>query len=150
MRAEWDGPLVIKGVLEPEDAVRLRAAGADAVWVSNHGGRQFDGAPAALAVLPAIRAALGPGYPLIYDGGVEGGLDVLRAMAHGADFVMLGRGWHYALGAFGARGAAHLAHILREDLVSNMQQIGARVPADAAGRLVPAPAGAVSGAVASA
>ena len=150
VRAEWDGPLVIKGVLEPEDAVRLRAAGADAVWVSNHGGRQFDGAPAALAVLPAIRAALGPGYPLIYDGGVEGGLDVLRAMAHGADFVMLGRGWHYALGAFGARGAAHLAHILREDLVSNMQQIGARVPADAAGRLVPAPAGAVSGAVASA
>ena len=146
VRAEWDGPLVIKGVLEPEDAARLRAAGADAVWVSNHGGRQFDGAPAALAVLPAIRAAVGPGYPLVYDGGVEGGLDVLRALAHGADFVMIGRGWHYALGAFGPRGAAHLAHILREDLVSNMQLMGVSVPADAAGRLQHPPAGAAASA----
>ena len=143
VRAEWDGPLVIKGVLSCDDAAGLRAAGADAVWVSNHGGRQFDGAPAGLTVLPDIRAALGPDFPLIYDGGVEGGLDVLRAIARGADFVMIGRGWHYALGAFGARGAAHLAHILREDLVSNMQQMGATLPSEAAARLLQ-PADAIS------
>jgi len=134
-RAEWDGPLVVKGVLDPEDAAWLKQAGVDAVWVSNHAGRQFDGAPAALERLPAMRAAVGPGYPLIFDGGVETGLDVLRACALGADFVMLGRGWHFALGAMGARGPAHLAHLLRADMVSCMQQMGIVRPSDAASRL---------------
>jgi len=109
--------------------------------VSNHTGRQFDGAPAALTVLPAVRAAVGPDYPLIFDGGVESGLDILRALAFGADFVMLGRGFHYAMGAFGATGAAHLVHILREDLVSNMVQMGITRPGNAASRLsAPPPA----------
>ena len=125
VRDLWDGPLVIKGVLDAADALRLRDAGADALWVSNHGGRQFDGAPAALDALRQIRRALGPDMPLIYDGGVESGLDVLRALACGADFTMLGRGWHYALGALGVSGAEHLARLLRDDLVANMIQLGA-------------------------
>ena len=87
-------------------------------------GRQFDGAPAAIDVLPGIRAAVGPDYPLIFDSGIEGGLDILRALALGADFVMLGRAFHYGLAAFGERGAAHVVHILREDLKSNLGQLG--------------------------
>lgn len=135
LRQEWRGPLVVKGVMEPDDAVRLKAAGVDAVWVSNHAGRQFDGAPAALRTLPAVRAAVGADYPLIFDGGVESGLDILRACALGADFVMLGRGWHYAMGALGAAGPAHLHHILREDMVANMVQMAIERPAQAAARL---------------
>lgn len=136
LREEWQGPLVIKGVLEPDIAARLRDAGADAIWVSNHGGRQFDGAPAAIDVLSEIRAAVGPGFPLVFDSGVESGLDVLRALALGADFVMLGRAWHYALGAFGARGAAHFLHVLREQLRCDLMQLGACRPDEAAARLM--------------
>jgi len=135
LRELWDGPMVIKGVMEPEDAARARAEGVDAIWVSNHGGRQFDGAPASLDVLPGVRAAVGPDYPLLFDGGVESGLDILRALALGADFVMLGRPWHVALGALGARGPGHLAALLRADLVANMVQLGLGRPAEAAGRL---------------
>lgn len=140
-RAEWDGPMVVKGVLEPEVAARLKSEGVDAVWVSNHSGRQFDGAPASIDVLPAVRAAVGPGYPLIFDSGVESALDILRALALGADFVMLGRGFHYALGAFGARGAAHLVHVLREGLIADMTQIGITRPKQAASRLMDRAAG---------
>ena len=71
-----------------------------------------------------IRAAVGPDYPLIFDSGISGGLDILRALALGANFVMLGRAFHYGLGAFGAKGAAHVVHILREDLKSNLGQMG--------------------------
>ena len=137
VRDLWDGPLVIKGVMDPADALRLRDAGADAIWVSNHGGRQFDGAPAALDALRHIRTALGPEMPLIYDGGLVSGLDILRALALGADFTMLGRGWHYALGAVGEDGPAHLAHVLREDLISNLTQLGTTRPQDAHRRLWP-------------
>lgn len=131
VRNIWEGPLVVKGVLDADDALRLRSEGVDAIWVSNHGGRQFDAAPAALDALVRIRAALGEDMPLIYDGGVETGLDVLRALALGADFTMLGRGWHYALGALGPQGAEHLADILRDDLVANMVQMGISRPAAA-------------------
>lgn len=137
LRDGWEGPLVLKGILRADDAARAQAAGADAVWVSNHGGRQFDGAPASVDMLPAIRAAVGPDYPLIADGGVESGLDILRMIAKGADFVMLGRAWHYALAALGPRGAAHLDHILREDLIANMMQLGLTSPPAAAERLWP-------------
>ena len=132
VRALWEGPLVVKGVLDPQDADPLRAAGVDAIWVSNHGGRQFDGAPPALDTLRQIRATLGPEMPLIYDGGIETGLDVLRALAFGANFTMMGRGWHYALGALGAQGAGHLAQILRDDMASNMMQMGITRPEQAA------------------
>ncbi|MEL6886943.1 MAG: alpha-hydroxy acid oxidase [Pseudomonadota bacterium] len=128
LRDAWDGPFVVKGVLRPADAERLEGVGVDAIWVSNHAGRQFDAAPATIEVLPAMRRATR--LPLIFDSGIEGGLDILRALASGADFVMMGRGWHYALAALGPEGPDHLAHLLREDLKSNMGQIGARTLRD--------------------
>ncbi len=124
LRDVWDGPLIVKGVGRADDAARLTDEGADAIWVSNHAGRQFDGGPATIEVLPAIRAATP--LPVIFDSGVEGGLDILRAMALGADFVMLGRAFHYGLAALGEAGATHVVDILRQDLISNMGQIGAR------------------------
>ncbi len=124
VRDMWDGKLVVKGVLVPEDAARIKAEGADGVWVSNHAGRQFDAAPAPIEVLPGIRDAVGDDYPVIFDSGVSGGLDILRALALGADFVMLGRAFHYGLAAFGAAGAKHVVGILREDLKSNLGQLG--------------------------
>ena len=116
--------MIVKGVLRAADAAPLAAAGVDALWVSNHAGRQFDGAPAAIDVLAGIRAATD--LPLIFDSGVEGGLDILRALALGADFVMLGRAFHFALAALGAKGPAHLIDLLKRDLEANMGQIGAR------------------------
>lgn len=134
LRDHWDGPLVVKGVLNPEDVPRLEAAGVDAIWVSNHGGRQFDAAPATVRQLRPIRTATD--LPLIFDGGVTGGLDVLRAIALGADFVMLARPWHYALAALGPDGPAHLTHILRADMIANMGQLGARRLTDLPARLI--------------
>lgn len=124
LRDHWAGHFIIKGVMRAEDAAPLKAIGVDALWVSNHGGRQFDGAPAAIEALPKIRAATD--LPLIFDSGIEGGLDILRARALGADLVMLGRAPHYALAALGDKGPAHLIEMLKLDLQSNMGQIGAR------------------------
>ena len=123
LRDHWDGPFVIKGVLRPEDATRLETLGVDGIWVSNHAGRQFDGAPSSIAALPAVRAATG--LPLIFDSGVETGLDILRALSLGADFVMLGRAFHFALAALGPKGIDHLIDILAKDLSANMGQLGA-------------------------
>tara|TARA_R110002094_G_scaffold3033_4_gene11178 strand:+ start:915 stop:2237 length:1323 start_codon:yes stop_codon:yes gene_type:complete len=124
LRDAWDGPFVVKGILRAPDAVRLDQMGVDALWVSNHAGRQFDGAPASIEALPAIRAATA--LPLIFDSGIESGLDILRALALGADFVMLGRAFHFALGALGAKGVDHLIDILARDMAANMGQLGAR------------------------
>lgn len=123
LRDAWHGPLVVKGVLRAEDAAPLEAAGVDALWISNHAGRQFDGAPATIEVLPAIRAATR--LPILFDSGIEGGLDILRAVALGADFVMLGRAFHFALAALGPEGPAHLVDILKRDMEANMGQLGA-------------------------
>lgn len=128
LRDAWDGPLIVKGVNNPDDAARLTDEGADAIWVSNHAGRQFDGGPAAIETLPQVRAATT--LPVIFDSGIAGGLDVLRALALGADFVMLGRAFHYGLAALGEAGAAHVLDILREDMISNMGQLGTKTLAD--------------------
>ncbi len=130
----WDGPFLIKGVLRADDAARLQDEGVDAIWVSNHAGRQFDAAPASIEALPAIRAATT--LPIIFDSGIEGGLDMLRAIALGADFVMMGRAWHYALAALGEAGPAHLIDMLKLDLISNMGQLGARKLTDVRGCLI--------------
>ncbi|MEM6577632.1 MAG: alpha-hydroxy acid oxidase [Pseudomonadota bacterium] len=134
LREHWDGPLIVKGVLDPDAASRIEKAGADAIWVSNHAGRQFDAAPATIEALPEIRKAVK--LPLILDGGVEGGLDILRTLALGADLVMMGRPWHYALAALGPAGPAHLASILASDLEANLGQLGLTRPGEAASRLV--------------
>ncbi|MBW4960459.1 alpha-hydroxy acid oxidase [Sulfitobacter sp. CW3] len=124
LRDAWDGPLMIKGVLRPEDATALEGIGADGIWVSNHAGRQFDGAPASIDMLPAIRAATT--LPIIFDSGIETGLDILRARALGADFVMMGRAFHYALAALGPQGIDHLIDIFIKDMGANMGQMGAK------------------------
>ncbi|MEL6099790.1 MAG: alpha-hydroxy acid oxidase [Pseudomonadota bacterium] len=122
LRHAWSGTFVVKGVSRPDDAARLTTMGVDAIWVSNHAGRQFDGAPGTAAALPRIRDATE--LPVIFDSGIEGGLDIIRALALGADFVMMGRAWHFALGALGAEGPAHLVDILTKDLQANMGQLG--------------------------
>ena len=125
LRAEWTGPFMVKGVQKAADAERLIAAGVDGIWVSNHSGRQFDGGPACLDALPRIRDAV-PDTPIIYDSGITGGVDILRALALGADFVMLGRAFHYAVGALASFGPPHLIHMLSDDMRLAMGNIGAR------------------------
>ncbi len=132
LRDAWDGTFFVKGVMNAEDAPRLEKAGVDAIWLSNHAGRQFDASPAPIEALPAMREATS--LPLILDSGVEGGLDILRAIALGADFVMLGRAWHYALGALDTAGPAHLIEILEKDMAANMGQLGVTKPLELRGK----------------
>lgn len=127
LRDNWQGAFIIKGVMRAGDAAALEKIGVDALWVSNHAGRQFDGAPASIEMLPQIRAQTR--LPLVFDSGIEGGLDILRALALGADFVMLGRAFHFGLAALGAKGAAHVIDILARDMAANMGQLGVVDPA---------------------
>lgn len=125
MRARWPHRLVVKGVLHPEDARRIAAMGADGVMVSNHGGRQLGMVPSSIEALPAIRAAVGPGFALLIDSGVRCGDDIAKALAAGADFVMLGRTFLYGAGALGAeRGPAATIDILRGELDAALAQLG--------------------------
>jgi isopentenyl diphosphate isomerase/L-lactate dehydrogenase-like FMN-dependent dehydrogenase len=109
-------PVWIKGVAHPSDACAMRDAGAAGVIVSNHGGRGLDGAPASLAMLPAVRAALGPEYPVLFDGGIRSGSDIFKALALGANAVLVGRLQMYALSVAGALGVAHMVRLLLEEL----------------------------------
>ncbi|MDP6397783.1 MAG: alpha-hydroxy acid oxidase [Arenicellales bacterium] len=126
LRSQWPQQLVLKGVMSAEDAKMAVSAGVDAVYVSNHGGRQLDSAPAAISVLPKVREAVGPDFPLIFDSGVRSGEDVARALASGADFVMVGRPALYALGAGGPSGFEDLLHLLMSELSTVMAQLGCR------------------------
>ena len=124
LRERWPHRLIVKGVLSPADAVRIRDAGADAVYVSNHGGRQLDSAPAAIDVLPAVRRAVGPNYPLLFDSGLRDGEDIVKAYALGASYVMLGRPFLYAAGARGQAGVFRLIELLAGEVDTALAQIG--------------------------
>jgi len=116
VRSQWDGPLVIKGILDPEDAREGVANGADGIVVSNHGGRQLDGALSSARALPAIADAVAGRIAVLADGGVRSGLDVVRMLALGADFVLMGRGWAYALAARGSQGVAHVLQLIEAEM----------------------------------
>jgi L-lactate dehydrogenase (cytochrome) len=116
VRAHWDGPLILKGILEPEGAKAVADLGADGLIVSNHGGRQLDGAlPTALA-LPPIADAVAGRLTVLADGGVRSGLDVVRMRALGAEGVLLGRAWAYALGGGGQAGVAHMLRLIEAEM----------------------------------
>jgi L-lactate dehydrogenase (cytochrome) len=116
VRQQWAGPLIIKGILDPDDARAAAGSGADAVVVSNHGGRQLDGVLSSARTLPAIAEVLGGRLALLVDGGVRSGLDVVRMLALGADFVLLGRAWAYALAANGGAGVAHVLKLIEAEM----------------------------------
>lgn len=124
-RSRWPHKLIVKGVLHPQDAQRIAAMGADGIVVSNHGGRQLASVPSSIEVLPAIRQAVGPGFAVLLDSGVRSGDDIAKALAAGADFVLLGRTFLYGTGALGAeRGPATTIGILRGELDTAMAQLG--------------------------
>ena len=116
LRGTWDGPLVVKGILEAEDAREAADYGAQAIVVSNHGGRQLDGVPSVARALPAIADAVAERVTLFADGGVRSGLDVLRMLALGANGVLLGRAWLWALAAGGFAGVDGMLSIFRREL----------------------------------
>ncbi len=130
LRDSWHGKLIVKGVTAGEDARQISRLGADAVYVSNHGGRQLDSVPPAIDLLPLIRDAVGADMPMIFDSGVRSGEDVVKALALGADFVMIGRPALFALGAGGAPGLTQLMNAFAEDISVVLAQLGARSVAD--------------------
>ena len=130
VRNLWDGPLVIKGLLHPSDAEKAVAMGIDGIGVSNHGGRQFDGAPAAIDALPAIVEQVAGRAAILFDSGVRSGLDVIRALALGADYVLLGRAFMFGVAAFGESGGAHATEILLGEMKANMAQLGVTTVAE--------------------
>jgi L-lactate dehydrogenase (cytochrome) len=116
VRSQWDGPLVIKGILDPDDARSAARSGADGIVVSNHGGRQLDGVMSSARALPAIADATAGRVKVLADGGVRSGLDVVRMLALGADFVLMGRAWAYALAARGEAGVAHVLKLIDAEM----------------------------------
>lgn len=138
VRERWPGPLVLKGILDPEDAREAARRGVDGIVVSNHGGRQLDGAPSSVAALPAVIEAVSDDLTVLVDGGVRSGLDVLRCLALGAKACLIGRAWAYALGAGGEAGVAGMLAILRQELKVAMALTGC-VDVKEAGRHLLAP-----------
>lgn len=130
LRQAWDGPLVIKGIQTVDDARAVVDAGADAIVISNHGGRQLDRAPTPLEQLPSIAAAVGDRAEVYIDGGVLNGADVVAAVAMGAMAVLVGRAYLYGLMAGGERGVQRAGDLLRKEIVRTMQLLGARTIAD--------------------
>lgn len=116
VRSRWSGPLVIKGILDVEDARAAADAGAEGLVVSNHGGRQLDGVPSTARALPAIVDAVGDRMTVLADGGVRSGLDIVRLLALGAKGVLLGRAWAYALAGGGQAGVAHVLRLIEDEM----------------------------------
>ena len=130
IRAFWDGPMIVKGILEPGDARDAVRFGADGVVVSNHGGRQLDGTLSSVAALPRVADAVAGDLRILADSGVRTGLDVVRMLASGADAVMLGRAFIYALAARGGAGVSQLLDLIARDMRVTMALTGARTVAD--------------------
>jgi L-lactate dehydrogenase (cytochrome) len=120
----WPGKLILKGILDPEDAKTAVKLGADAVVVSNHGGRQLDGAPSSISALPAVVDAVGSDTEVLFDGGIRTGADILRALGLGARACMIGRAYIYGLGAGGKAGVAKAIDILKNELSVAMALTG--------------------------
>ncbi len=126
IRSEWDGPLIIKGILDPEDAREAAAIGADGIVVSNHGGRQLDGVLSSARALPGIADAVGDRLTVLADSGIRSGLDVVRMLALGARGVLLGRAWVYALAARGEAGVSQLLTLIEKEMRVAMALTGVR------------------------
>ena len=123
-RDRWPGKLVVKGVLSVEDALRLKAAGVDAVQVSSHGGRQLDSAPPPILMLRQIRDAVGADYPTFYDSGLRSGEDVVKAYAMGSKFVFFGRPMQFAMAAGGEAGLQQIWSVLLDETSLTLAQLG--------------------------
>jgi len=122
IRRLWPNKLIVKGITNDSEVKNIEAIGVDALWVSNHGGRQFQSGVSSIDSLKNVRSITN--LPIIFDGGLESGLDIIKSYAYGADFVMLSRPWHYGLAAFGKKGPTHIISILERDLIANMSQMG--------------------------
>jgi len=126
VRDNWDGPIILKGVLDPEDARQAASLQLDGVIVSNHGGRQLDGVSSSVKALPGIADAVGDQLAVLVDGGVYSGLDVVRMLALGAKSVLLGRSWVYGLAANGQAGVEHVLELIRKEMHVAMALTGCR------------------------
>ena len=126
IRDSWPRKLIVKGILGPQDAVRVAAMGCDALVVSNHGGRQLDGAVATFDALPAVVQAVDGHIPVLLDGGIRRGSDIFKALAMGAEGVLLGRATLYGAAAAGEAGASRAITILKDELIRTMQLCGVR------------------------
>ncbi|MFI5293047.1 MAG: alpha-hydroxy acid oxidase, partial [Candidatus Limnocylindrales bacterium] len=141
LRSVWDGPIVLKGVQTVDDAVLAAERGVDAIALSNHGGRQLDGAPAAFSLVAPVADAVGDRIEIICDGGVRRGSDIVKAVAAGATAAMAGRAYLYGLGAAGARGVDRVLDWFAADLVRVMILLGAGSIADLDRALIELPDG---------
>ena len=126
IRAQWDGPMILKGVLDVEDATQAASLGLDGIVVSNHGGRQLDGVLSSTKALPAIAQAVGQRLTILADGGVRSGLDVMRLLALGARGVLIGRPWVFGLAAAGEAGVSHVLSIIEAEMKVAMALTGCR------------------------
>lgn len=122
----WGGKVVLKGIMDPEDARRAAELGADAIVVSNHGGRQLDGTLSSIRMLPAILDEVGDKMEVYFDSGIRSGQDILKALALGADGVMIGRSWVYGLGAMGEAGVTKALEVLHKEMDTTMALCGHR------------------------
>ncbi len=130
LREHWPHRVVIKGVLDADDAVQAVAHGVDGIVVSNHGGRQLDDTPSTISALPAIADVVGDDAVVLVDGGIRSGLDVVKALALGADAVMIGRAWAYAVAARGRTGVEHVLDVMRREMEVAMALVGVNDVAD--------------------
>jgi L-lactate dehydrogenase (cytochrome) len=124
VRSHWDGKIVIKGILEPEDALLAKKMGADGIVVSNHGGRHIDSTSSTIQALPKIVDVLQGSLKVLFDGGITNGLDIIKALALGADFCMIGKPWLYGLASRGENGVSDILAILQNEMKIAITHLG--------------------------